>query len=112
MARLASTSARKDQSAIERLAVVTREIDTLAANMLAAVASPALLTLLADRAAEKAGLEGQLRMPKTVVPSATILSHPALLRLFKEKVARLRRTLDAQTVRGDAAEILSPRLRA
>ncbi len=107
MARLTSTSTRQDQSVIERLAIVTREIDNLAANMLAAVASPALLKLLADREAEKARLGGQLSAPTTVMPSATIMSHPALLQLFKEKVGRLRETLDAETVRGEAAEILS-----
>ncbi len=107
MARLTSTAARQDQSLIDRLAVVTREIDTLAANMLAAVASPTLLRLLADREAEKSRLEGQLNIRTNVVPSATILPHPALLQLFEEKVARLRETLDNETVRGEAAEILS-----
>ncbi|WP_342454546.1 recombinase family protein [Sphingomonas sp. H160509] len=68
LARLTSTSARQDQSIIDRLAVVTREIDTLAANMLAAVASPALLKLLGDREAEKARLEGQLNTPTAVAP--------------------------------------------
>ena len=38
-----------------------------------------------------------------VVPSATILSHPALLQLIEEKVGQLRETLDAETVRGEAA---------
>jgi hypothetical protein len=107
MARLTSTSARQDQSVIDRLAIITREIDNLAANMLAAVASPALLKLLADREAEKARLEGQLSTPTTIVPSATILPHPELLQLFEDKVARLRETLDTETVRGEAAEILS-----
>ncbi len=107
MARLTSMSARQDRSIIDRLAVVTREIDTLAANMLAAVASPALLKLLGDREAEKARLEGQLSTPTTVAPGATILSHPAVQQLFKEKVGRLREALDAETVRGEAAEILS-----
>ncbi|QQV78745.1 recombinase zinc beta ribbon domain-containing protein [Sphingomonas aliaeris] len=109
MGRLASTTVLQDQSAIERLAIVAREIDNLAANMLAAVASPTLLKLLAERESEKARLEGQLQLkaPTTVVPSATILPHPALLQLFEEKVGRLRETLDAETVRGEAAEILS-----
>ena len=107
MARLKSTSARQDQSIIERLAVVTCEIGMLAANMLAAVASPALLKLLAEREAEKARLEGQLSTPTMVAPSDTILPHPALLQLFQEKVRRLRETLDTETVRGEAAEILS-----
>ncbi|WP_162236841.1 recombinase family protein [Sphingomonas sp. Leaf208] len=107
MVRLTSTSARQDQSIIDHLAVVTREIDTLAANMLAAVASPALLKLLGDREAEKARLEAQLNTPTAVAPSATILSPPAVQQLFKEKVGRLREALDAETVRGEAAEILS-----
>ena len=107
LARLTSTSARQDQSIIDHLAVVTREIDTLAANMLAAVASPALLKLLGDREAEKARLEGQLNTPTAVAPSATILSRPAVQQLFKEKVGRLREALDAETVRDEAAEILS-----
>jgi site-specific DNA recombinase len=107
IARLTSTSERQDQSVIDRLAVVTHEIDTLAVNMLAAVASPALLQLLGDREAEKSRLEGQLRVLTRVVPSATILPHPAMLQLFEEKVGRLRETLDAETVRGEAAEILS-----
>ncbi len=107
LARLTSTSARQDQSIIDHLAVVTREIDTLAANMLAAVASPALLKLLGDREAEKARLEVQLSTPTAVAPSATILPHPALLQLFDEKVRCLREALDEETVRGEATEILS-----
>ena len=107
IARLTSISARQDQSIIDRLAVVTREIDTLAANMLASMASPALLKLLGDREAEKARLEGQLSTPTAVAPSATILSHPAVQQLFEEKVRCLREALDAETVRGEAAEILS-----
>ena len=107
MARLTSTSTQHDQSVIDRLAGVTREIDMLAANMLAAVASPALLKLLGDREAENSRLEGQLRMLTRVVPSATILPHPVLLQLFEEKVGRLCETLDAETVRGEASEILS-----
>ena len=46
-------------------------------------------------------------MPTAVAPSATILSHPAVQQLFKEKVSWLREALDAETVRGEAAEILS-----
>ena len=42
-----------------------------------------------------------------VVPSATIPPHPVLLQLFEEKVGRLRETLNAETVRGEASEILS-----
>ncbi len=106
-ARIAAATAHRDEAATDRLAVVEREIDNLAANMLTAVASPTLLKLLAEREAEKARLEGQLRAQTTAKSSATILPHPALLRLFEEKVAALRETLNAETVRGEAAEILS-----
>ena len=68
LGRLASTTVLQDQSVIDRLAIVVREIDNLAANMLEAVASPTLLKLLAERESEKARLEGQLKLsaPTTV----------------------------------------------
>ncbi len=106
-ARIAVATSRRDEAATVRLAVIAHEIDNLAANMLTAVVSPTLLKLLSEREAEKVRLEGQLRAPTTVKSSATILPHPALLRLFKEKVAALRETLNAETVRGEAAEVLS-----
>ncbi|WP_413071687.1 recombinase family protein [Sphingomonas sp. 1P08PE] len=105
--RLSNTAASRDQQSTERLATVTREIDNLAANMLTGVASPTLLRLLADREAEKARLEQRLSAQATSRPMATIIPHPELRRLFREKVARLRETLDDAAVRGEAAEILS-----
>ena len=107
MARLTSTSARQDQSAIERLAIVSGEINNLAANMLTGVLSPTLLRLLSDREAEKAQLEAKLTTQATPAQSATMLPHPALLCLFREKVGKLRETFDDETIRGEAAEILS-----
>jgi site-specific DNA recombinase len=67
------------------------------------------LKLRAERESEKARLERQLQLtaPTRVVPSATILPHPALLQLFEAKVGQLRETLTAETVRGEAAEIVS-----
>jgi site-specific DNA recombinase len=106
-ARTAAATTHQDETARDRLAVVEREIDYLAANMSTAVASPTLLKLLAEREAEKARLEGALRAPTTVKSPATILPHPALLRLFEEKVAALRETLNEEAVRGEAAEVLS-----
>jgi hypothetical protein len=41
------------------------------------------------------------------MPTTTILPHPALLQFFEEKIDRLRKTLNAETVRGEAAKILS-----
>ena len=66
-----------------------------------------MLKLLEEREAEQARFEGQLCAPMTVVPSATILPHPALLPLFEEKIGRLRETLTAETVCGEASEIVS-----
>ena len=63
MARLTSTLSRQDQSAIERLAIVSGEINNLAANMLTGVLSPTLLRLLSDREAKKARLEAKLTRP-------------------------------------------------
>jgi hypothetical protein len=40
-------------------------------------------------------------------PSAIILPHPALLTLSEEKVCKLRETLNDQTVRREATEVLA-----
>ena len=47
----------RDEPVIERLAIVALEVDNLAANMMAAVASAVLLNLVAERELEKARLE-------------------------------------------------------
>ena len=86
---------------------MTREIDNLAANMLTRVASPTLLRFLADRKAEKARLEQRLSAQATSRPAATIIPNLELRGLFREKVARVRETLDDATVCGGAAAVLS-----
>lgn len=75
--------------------------------MLIGVLSPTLAKLLSDREAEKARLEALLAKQAVPASTATILPHPALLRLFEEKVGQLRETLSDETVRGEAAEVLS-----
>ncbi len=105
--RITTTAAQQDRATADRLGVVTHEIENLAANMLAGVLSPTLTKLLSEREAEKMCLEAKLAQQAVSAPSATILPHPALLRLFKEKVGQLCETLNDQTVRGEAAEILS-----
>jgi hypothetical protein len=107
MAWLAASTTHRDQAVIDRLAVVTYEIDNLAVNMLTGLQSPTLLKLLGDREAEKARLEAQLCSHAPVRPSTTVLPHPMLLRRFEAKVANLRDTLDDEAVCGEAAEILS-----
>ncbi|WP_408642050.1 recombinase family protein [Sphingomonas radiodurans] len=107
MARLADSTVQKDQASADRLAVVSNEIDNLAANMLTGVLSPTLIRLLGDREAEKDRLEMLLTRNAASVPTATVLPHPALLRRFEEKVGKLRETLDDEPIRGEAAEIIS-----
>ena len=105
--RLSKTSAHDRGAVGDRLAAVKREIDNLTTNMLSGVASPTLLKLLEDREVEKAKLEAQLTSTHASKPVASILPHPALLRLFEQKIGALREALNQQTVRGEAAEILS-----
>ena len=96
----------QNQTLLDRLSNVDREIDNRTANMLSGVLSPSLLKLLGDREAEKAGIEVQLALRPHTPPAAIILPHPALLHRFKEKVAKLCQTLNDEAVRGEAAEIL------
>ncbi len=105
--RITTTASQQDRATADRLGVVTHEIENLAANMLAGVLSPTLAKLLSEREAEKVCLEARLAQQAVSAPSVKILPHPALLRLFKEKVGKLCDTLNDQTVRGEAAEILS-----
>lgn len=56
--------------------------------------------------AEKTELEAQLATRPAPAPSAEVLPDPARIRLFEQKVGALRESLDHETVRGDAAEIL------
>ena len=105
--RVSEADSRGTDDASARLTVVEREINNLAANMLSGVASPTLLNMLGEREAEKARLEIALASRLTARPVATVLPHPALLRLFQQKVGALRDALDQETVRSEAAEILS-----
>ncbi|WP_457355133.1 recombinase family protein [Sphingomonas sp. UYP23] len=105
--RVTQASSRDADDASARLTVIQLEIDNLAVNMLSGVASPTLLNMLGEREVEKARLETLLALRPTMRPAATILPHPALLRLFEQKVGALRESLDQQSVRGEAAEILA-----
>lgn len=109
MARLTARDENRGSQDAERLAVVTRDLDNLTANLLAGVISPTLTALLQARETEKAALEARLaKAPASAVKTAAaILPHPTLLRRFEEKVGALRATLDDPAVRGEAAEILA-----
>ncbi|WP_443024660.1 recombinase family protein [Sphingomonas sp. Ag1] len=107
MARITASTLQQDQATSDRLSAVVREIDNLAANMLTGVLSPTLAKLLSDREAEKQRWEAKLAEQAINAPTATMLPHPTLLRLFEEKVGQLRETLNDETARGEAAEILS-----
>ena len=80
---------QQEQSIADRRSVVVDEIDNLAANMLAGVLSLTLVNLFSEREAENARSEAKLAEQAITKPSATILPHPALLRLFEEKVGKL-----------------------
>ncbi len=106
-ARMDAASWQQDKVATDGLAVVAHEIDNLAANMLTWVVSATFLTLLAEREADNASLERRLSSNMKAPTTTTILPHAALLQLFQQKVSKLRETLDAEIIRGEAAEILS-----
>jgi site-specific DNA recombinase len=106
MARLTRVTSDHDRTFADRLAIVTREIEHLAANILSGIVNPTRAKLLSDREAEQAALEAKLAQQATTVPPGAVLPHPTLLRLF-EKVGELRQALDAERVRGEAAEILA-----
>jgi hypothetical protein len=78
------------------------KIDNLAANMLTAVVSPTVTHMLAEREQEKAQLEKDLT--NTRQQPLAVLPHPALLRLFEDKVTGIRAALADPAVRGEAAE--------
>ena len=107
VARLTQASSRESDEARDLLSIVEREIHNLAANMLSGVASPTLLRMLGEREAEKARLEAFMTARRTAAPTASILPHPTLLRLFEKKVGVLRDALDQNSLRGDAAAILA-----
>ncbi|WP_428842981.1 recombinase family protein [Sphingomonas carotinifaciens] len=107
MVRLNQATSVQDHASQDRLAVVTREIDNLVANMLNGVASPTLVKLLADRESEKASLEAGLAQRSRTNLTVPVLPYPTLMRLFEEKVGKLRETLDDERIRGEAARILS-----
>lgn len=107
MARISSAALQQDQVTADRLRIVGREIENLTANILTGVLSPTLVKLLLDREVEKANIEAMLAAEVTATPIATILPHPDLLWLFKQKVEKLCDTLNDDTSHGEVGEILS-----
>lgn len=98
--RLTRTREDADAEARQRLKALEQEIDNLAQHFLAGAVSPTLAKMLADREAEKARLTGQLDMrPPT---RKVVIPHPALVRRYEDKVARLREALNDEIVREDA----------
>ncbi|GGE96823.1 hypothetical protein GCM10011404_32470 [Sphingomonas prati] len=109
MARLSAGSVDENRFDLDQLAVVQSAIKTLAANMLRAVVSPTLLTLLADREAEEDRLDRRLgsKQVEVRVQPNTEFSHSAVVGLFKTKVANLREALNDESVRVEAAKTLA-----
>ena len=105
-ARLTREQASADDQATERLRHVEVELENLTQNMLAGVLSPTLSRLLTEREAEKTQLLSRLVAQALVPVSAEILPHPTLLKHFEEKVASLRASLNDETIRSEASDVI------
>ncbi len=105
MARLARDDERQADDGKERLSELDAQIETLARNMLVSAASPTLHRMLAELEQERTTLKARHAPAQSVI--AEILPHPTLLKLFEEKVARLRGALNDEMIATQAASTLS-----
>lgn len=101
--RLANNEEVHDIASAERLTEVDREFSNLKQNLLAGVISLTLIALLADREAEKLKLEARRPAKARPQPEVEMLPTAALLDRFRDKVAKLRESLDYEAVRPEAA---------
>ena len=102
--RLTKTKDEDDAGSRLRLTEVDREISNLAQHFLAGTVSPTLVSMLAEREAEKASL---LRRLEVRAPAAhTVVPHPTLVQLYERKVSTLREALNDDLIRVDAIESL------
>ena len=105
MARLARGDDKHNETARVRLRQIESKLTSLYQNLLAGLASAAVRTMVEEREAEKVHLEASIGTEAK--PLAQILPHPALVELFARKVEALRATLDDESVRTEAAQVLS-----
>ena len=104
--RITGQQSDRDRETKGRLAAIEREPANLAANMRRGVLSPLLMQLLCDTEAERAKLESLLTRSTSAKPLAQIVPHPVLVQKFGEKIGALRETLNDETIRTEAAELM------
>ena len=102
--RLARTRDEREEEIRRRLDQLETEINNLSRNLLSGVVSSTLAAMLASREEERDRLQAQLG--RDVSEDVKILPHPALVRRFEEKVARIRDALNDPAVRGEAAQTI------
>ena len=107
VAKLTSRQADWDRDLRDRLTAIEAELANLSANMLSRVLSAALIKLFQDREAEKAPRETPLAYAAPG-PVAQIMPQPVLQLRFAAEVGAQRETLDDDTVRAEACEVLDP----
>ncbi|MDR6790276.1 hypothetical protein J2Y58_003656 [Sphingomonas sp. BE138] len=105
--RLVAEEGRQDNATAARLRQLTTELENLYQNLLIGVASPALQTMIAVREAEKAQLTRRARKEAHGTPAMPMPTCLVLRERFSRKVAELRTSLDDETMRTEAAALLS-----
>ena len=107
VAKIAGKQVDRDKATRDRLAIVEGELANLSANLLTGLLSTSAMKLLTDRETEKANLENRLTRSAPAQPIAQIVPHPVLVQKFGEKIGALRETLGEETIRTEAAELMS-----
>lgn len=106
VARITGQQNDRDVETRMRLAAVETELANLAVNLRSGLLSPMLMQLLSETEAEKAKLESRLVRSAPAKAVAQILPHPVLVRKFGEKIGALRETLNDDSIRTEAAELM------
>ena len=107
VARLEQDADRATSRDGARLADLEREISNLTANLVAGIVAPTIQRLLADRELERDKLLALMGSDNLGGQRAPLPSEEELLRMFEYRVAELRRTIDTDEIRVDAADILA-----
>ena len=101
VARLAKADGEVDREVQERLRAIDAELAALSENLLAGVVGPTIMTMISTREADREVLAARLATRARPI-KADVVAHPALIRRFEEKIARLRDALNDEAVRVEA----------
>ena len=104
--KIAGSQVDRDHATKNRLAAIEKELQNLSANLLTGLVSPMVMKMLSDRETEEAELEIRLACLAPTTPMAKVIPHPELLRKFEEKIGTLRETLNDESIRTKAAELM------